>query len=1224
MSELDDSAPDQTLDESGDALLKALAWTPSVAPFSGTERYRVISCLGEGGFGVVYEVEDRELGRRLALKTLKPQRSGFASNVQRLKREFRSVADLVHPNLVGLHELSSDGPRCFFTMDLVRGRDLLEHVGGSEPRLRACLGQLVAGVSALHDAGIVHRDLKPSNVLVEPGGRVVVLDFGLADGVELADTELAAAGTPVYMAPETGDGVVGPAADWYAVGVMLYEALTGRRPFDGSEGSEPVRPSQHAPAPADLERLCIALLRRDPRARPDAAAIREMLGAAPGRAAGELEPRRTPARGPFVGRAGELAVLESGYAAMQRGQPALIRLHGQPGVGKSTLLVRFLDILRAEGRAAVLAGRCHERESVPFKAFDAVVDALVRYLQELPRNQAAGLMPRDIHLVTQLFPAFEVLIALRDVPRRQVGATDPRKLRLRAFAALKELIARIADKQPLVITIDDLQWGDIDSARLLAQLVTPLDRPAVLVVLAYRSDDADNNPTLRETLQTIAAAGAGGEEIALGPLPSGDAEELAIELLAGGGRERPPSHVARTIAERGEGHPMFIAELARAHRSLEAAGGPPPTLLDILAQRVARLSAGARALLETVAVAGRPLASSLCFEAAAVGDGGLDAVRLLRAEHMLRAGDRGELNVFHDRVRDAVLLRSDAGTRRSRHLALARALERAVRPDLEALARHFDAADQHEQAARYALRAADAAMEALAFERAAALYRMAIERSGEGSAALHEKLGFALRDAGRSVAAGEAFLAAAERIGGNGGRKTDLTRLAAEHMLVVGNAEAGLEVIRRALADVDEEIPPTYRRAWLMVLAHGVQLRLRRERFRRREEASVGPGELLRLDVLESACRGLDPTDSMRAMGLRGRYYRRAMRAGEPRRAARAMVESIPCLMGFARSRPALADQLLDRADAIGDELADPDLLARSLAARGMSHYYFTEWAAGAEHSERAASVIAERCRGLASEQHDALLVAALSHLRGGRFDTARRLGESLLQGVVERGDPVYQKQICAGVLAPLRLAAGDPDDAERLLEKIADEGRCLSVVLRAETTAAVAMYRGQPRIAIDAWRARWPRLKELGVLVVAGSRVLVTRSLASALLAGAESPSEVREAARLTRSLRRFRFPAAAGTEALLRSQLAMRAGRTAEAIAQLAEATRQFDHGGMPHDAAACRRRRGELMEGAEGAAEVAAADQALHALGIADPARWSATVVPPVAPAVGLLVE
>src|SRR6185503_4800586 len=351
----------------------------------------------------------------------------------------------------------------------------------------------------------------------------------------------------------------------------------------------------------------------------------------------------------------------------------------------------------------------HERESVPFKAFDAVIDSLVRTLQELPRSQAAGLMPRDIHLVAQLFPVLEALPALRDVPRRATSAKDPRELRARAFTAVKELLPRIADGRPLVIAIDDLQWGDSDSARLLTQLVTPPDRPAMLVVLAYRSDDAAENATLRETLATLAAAGAGGDEVALAPLAPRDAEELAISLLRGLDPTGSTGE-ARAIAERGEGHPLFIAELVRAHLSAEARQATPPTLLDIIWQRVARLSAGARALLETVAVAGRPLASTLCFEAAGIGGGGVDLVRLLRAEQMLRTGDRGDINVFHDRVRDAVLLRADEGTRQSRHLALARALERAPEPDLEALARHFDAADAREQAAGYALRAADAAM----------------------------------------------------------------------------------------------------------------------------------------------------------------------------------------------------------------------------------------------------------------------------------------------------------------------------------------------------------------------------------------------------------------------------------------------------------------------------------------------------------------------------------
>jgi eukaryotic-like serine/threonine-protein kinase len=461
---------DDTLD---DPLLRALARTPVVAPFSGTERYRVLSCLGEGGFGVVYEVADRELGRRLALKTLKAHRGGFAASIRRFKREFRAAADLVHPNLVGLHDLASEGSRWFFTMDLVRGCDFFDRVRGpaglSESRLRDALRQLIAGVAALHRAGIVHRDLKPSNVLVEPDGRVVVLDFGLAGSELPGDADTLVGGTPIYMAPEQAAGLAATAAaDWYAVGVMLYEALTGAVPYAprGPQAlmpvgrrPEPVPPSARAAVPADLEELCLALLRREPADRPDAAAILASLGGAPAAAA---SPARATGRA-FVGRARELAMLEAAFASVREGEPVLVRVHGQPGVGKSALLDRFTGQLREQGRALVLAGRCHEREAVPFKAFDGIADALLRYLQALPRSQAAGLLPRDIHLVSQLFPVLDAVPAVRDVPRRQAGMPDPRRVRLRAFAAIKELVARIADKQPLVVAIDDLHWGDIDS-----------------------------------------------------------------------------------------------------------------------------------------------------------------------------------------------------------------------------------------------------------------------------------------------------------------------------------------------------------------------------------------------------------------------------------------------------------------------------------------------------------------------------------------------------------------------------------------------------------------------------------------------------------------------------------------------------------------------------------------------------------------------------------------
>jgi serine/threonine protein kinase len=169
-----------------------------------------------------------------------------AGSVYRLKNEFRALADVTHPNLVRLHELFAQDASWFFTMELVDGERFDHWVRPDdaldEARLRAALTQLVAGVSAIHSAGKLHRDLKPSNVLVTPEGRVVVLDFGLAVDPELGGVgqtvaEDSVSGTPAYMAPEQAAGKPATqASDFYALGVMLFEALTGRLPFEGRSG----------------------------------------------------------------------------------------------------------------------------------------------------------------------------------------------------------------------------------------------------------------------------------------------------------------------------------------------------------------------------------------------------------------------------------------------------------------------------------------------------------------------------------------------------------------------------------------------------------------------------------------------------------------------------------------------------------------------------------------------------------------------------------------------------------------------------------------------------------------------------------------------------------------------------------------------------------------------------------------------------------------------------
>lgn len=1221
--------------DAGDDLLAELSRTRPIEPFLGTDRYRVRRCLGEGGFGVVYEVEDEELGRRLALKTL---RAGvgvtISHRIGRLKAEFRSVADLVHPNLVGLHELASDGHRWFFTMDLVRGADFLDYVCGetslayeptaasggeaatrrrrdtsgilSEPRLRASLRQLVAGVRALHDAGIIHRDLKPSNVLVEPEGRVVILDFGLAHATEAFDRPtLPGAGTPAYMAPEQALGrELTSAVDWYAIGVMLYEALAGQIPFDADSsaeivaqklGKEPIPPSHHADVPNDLERLCLALLARDPEDRPDADAIAEMLGDVVVPSAMRSRPRASP----FVGRRHELDVLSEGLTDVRRGRPALVRVAGQPGVGKSSLLERFVLERCATAHATVLSGRCHEREAVPFKALDGVADAIQRYLRRLPRNEASALMPRDIHLVTRLFPVLDGLPAVRDVPRRPELELDPPEVRRRAFAALKELLARIADKEPLVVVIDDLQWGDVDSARLIASLVAPPDPPAMLLVLAYRDEDAAHNEPLRETLRTVEAARGPSPLIALAPLPAEEAEALAVQLMHGASPE-----AARRVAARGEGHPLFIAELSREHL-LRGDTVDTPSLVDILWRRVLRTSAEARALLETVALAGRPRDARLCFEAAGLDPGEVDVLRSLRAEQLVRASDRGVLDVFHDRVRDAVTARADRQTQRLRHLSIARCLERSSTPDLEALAHHFDAAGERAFTATYAERAGEAAQEAMAFGRAATMFQLAIDRVVEPPARLYERLAEAHLHAGANVAAGEAFLAAAQRSAG--ATAVDLTRRAAEQMLMVGDAEGGYAALHQALAAVGQKLPRSLRAASLETTLRMISIRL--GGFREGLPGKTTPERRLCLDVLDTAARALEFNDMGRANTMGARFCQRALREGDERQRALALVGAVPALFVGRRRRPEVIDDVLDRVDQRAVELGDPTVVAYSLVMRAKSLLGFGDWQSAVTMFERAATHIEDECTGMANQRRTCLGLAAACHMRLANFERARAIAEVGLLDARERRDPVIEKGVCGAIFAPLALVDDHPEDAEAHLSFAAMEDRCTMVLVKTEVRAALMNYVRRPEAAVTAWRERWARIEAYGLMNIPVFRINALRSRIVSLLAGDRWDESWRRARRMWRSIRGYQFPLARAASATAESCFELRRGRLDRARDRLADAVAGYDACGLHLEADACRYRLAELD-----ACSVDAARQAILAAGVAVPERWVRTVLPP----------
>ena len=428
--------------------------------FSGTERFEILRQLGSGGMGVVYAVCDRTRNEVVALKTL--HRASPAA-IYRLKREFRSLAEIAHPNLACLYELIVDETNCFFTMELVNGVHFVDYVNGDAPldgrtraeRVRNALGQILDGLAELHSHGKLHRDIKPSNILVTATGRVVILDFGLTSdvvGEDVAADEWMA-GTPAYFAPERYSGVApSESQDSYSLGVTLFEALTGRRPFDGPlaetvrwqrELDPPAPRDVSADVPADLNAICLGLLRPDPARRFTAREVRQQLR---GDSATSTEALRASDDGhtTFVGRREQLDALADAWSATKQRRATAVHVHGPSGIGKSALIDAFLKEALKDQRTVVLRGRCHEHESVPYKAFDGVIDSLSQYLSCLPRSEAKRLMPADTSAMCRLFP---VMLRLDPTPLPQEWThIDPVLMRQKGFAALREFVdpARVA------------------------------------------------------------------------------------------------------------------------------------------------------------------------------------------------------------------------------------------------------------------------------------------------------------------------------------------------------------------------------------------------------------------------------------------------------------------------------------------------------------------------------------------------------------------------------------------------------------------------------------------------------------------------------------------------------------------------------------------------------------------------------------------------------------
>jgi len=737
--------------------------------------YRLLRELGRGGMGVVYEAIHLVRGNRVALKLL-PQVDG--SRLYRFKREFRSAADLSHPNLIGLHSLESDGAQWFFTMELIEGVDFLEYVRPSgqldEPRLRSALSQLGMGVMALHRNHVIHRDLKPSNVMVTHDGHVILLDFGLVLELERANmsrTGDGIAGTPGYMAPEQAAGLpVSAAGDWYSVGVMLYEALSGCRPFSGSLW-EIVQAKQALDAPplpeslaipTDLAALCMRLLAREPQERPDALEIAKMVSSG---LRMDSAPATVSGRHGLVGRELHLGALKEAYGALERQrEPQTVFISGRSGEGKTALGEHFLGQLREDRQVVVMAGRCYDRESVPFKALDSLIDALASYLRALSETDAARLMPDDIGVLARVFPVLQRVEAVATESAVPFATLDEQQVRQRAFGALRSLVGRISRRSPIVWFIDDLQWGDSDSAEALFETLRPPEAPRVLLLCTYRSDETEGSAFLTKwkELQRKHDVRFAEREVKLAPLTVEECIELVIGLL--GKDDEVIRGRGVEFARETRGNPFLLTELVGCFDPDTDSFQPMP-LHEVLDRKLGRLPDEAAHILEVVAVSGQALSLEEASRTAGHALPPVATISRMRSERLVRLIGPEEsplVDTYHDRVRETILGRMEEGTSRTIHRTLAEVIEQDVGgfsaeriaalesgekraedkaiPRVYDLAYHYDAAGEQRKAWIYALLAAEQARRQSALEVATQQFAIAKRNAGETNNAVRYRI----------------------------------------------------------------------------------------------------------------------------------------------------------------------------------------------------------------------------------------------------------------------------------------------------------------------------------------------------------------------------------------------------------------------------------------------------------------------------------------------------
>jgi tetratricopeptide (TPR) repeat protein/predicted Ser/Thr protein kinase len=725
-------------------------------------RYKVVKKLGEGGMGTVFEAEDIRLNQTVAVKVVRRLELDEES-LARFEREGQTLTKLSHPNIVSILDTGSEDEVHFIVMEYITGQTLKDFIA-SQPE--QCVDTKIAlditrqisrALRHAHSQGILHRDIKPANIVVSDDNQAKLMDFGVAKSMGLTTLTQTGdvVGTAAYMAPEQALGeALAARSDLYSLGCVLFEMVAGQRPFPGNNAARLIYSHvNHTPSlpvrtavdiSPSLEEMIFRLLAKDPNQRYQSAD--EVIEAIE-RTKTQLDPlvvtMQTAERRwaqVMVGRDDEMALLKKRLDTMLSGEGRLVFLTGEAGIGKSRL-AHQLKVQAGMRAARFFTGRArHYKGRVPYQPWIDILRGVFRFASPVT---IANLADDTASNLVKLVP--ELAESLAGVP--EAPSIPPAQQRDRLFSAVSRFLISLSKTAPLVLFLDDLQWVDETSLRLLSYFAQQIPSERIFLVGAYREDELESQSSLAQTV-----ADMNRERISETlPLKRLNPKQTSEKIRKTFGRQALPELEA-FVYEKTEGNPFFIEELLRSLLEAEhiilvegvwqvkdlSPVQVPSGIRAVILDRLSRLSEIGQDVLTMAAVIGREFNFTTLQAVVDMDDNSLVEIidEALQSQLLVERRIPGEeVYAFTDApVRD-VLYEAISPVRQHRHhLRVGEAIEHIYAYKLddhaEALAHHFLAGNEASKAADYAILAGDKAAEVFAWRGAREHYEVAADLMG--------------------------------------------------------------------------------------------------------------------------------------------------------------------------------------------------------------------------------------------------------------------------------------------------------------------------------------------------------------------------------------------------------------------------------------------------------------------------------------------------------------